>query len=399
MTVVNRLVVLLPGFEHMPVEAHHRRFVREAAKTAPVYDMQLTETAPLKTSRPDAEVATGEFSLHTSGKDWATQTDFVLYGLGDITMFYASRNPLVRLLSGTGALLDFIVTGTFFRFVAVSWRYSLFFLYPVILLGLVVAASFGAYDVASGLVSGSIIVPLVCALMTAGILCWFAHRKLHLLLLLDDWTFAWDIARGQRPGVLQKLDKVVADAETRIGRTPAGTEIVVAAHSLGAICALQVLDAALRRNAPRRYGLLTVGSSLLKVALHPSARALRESVGTVARSNATWIDVQSLTDPMNFYKSDPVRDLHIQDAKSPVLVRVRFRNQLRDEAYRAIRRNLFRVHRQFVFGVEKRTHYSWHAILCGPESFADIAARGGLPCDRPKPAAPAAIKIQGSAAR
>ena len=59
----------------------------------------------------------------------------------------------------------------------------------------------------------------------------------------------------------------------------------------------------------RRYGLLTVGSSLLKVALHPAAQALRKNVETVASSKTIWIDVQSLTDPMNFYKSDPVRDL------------------------------------------------------------------------------------------
>jgi hypothetical protein len=36
------------------------------------------------------------------------------------------------------------------------------------------------------------------------------------------------------------------------------------------------------------------------------------------------------------------------------------------------------VHRQFVFGVEKRSHYSYHAILCGPEPFADVVRRGGL---------------------
>jgi hypothetical protein len=93
------------------------------------------------------------------------------------------------------------------------------------------------------------------------------------------------------------------------------------------------------------------------------------------------VDVQALTDPMNFYKSDPVRDLKLAGGTSPVLVRVRFRSQLCEEAYNAIRRNFFRVHRQFVFGVEKRTHYSWHAILCGPERFANVAAQGGLPCD------------------
>jgi hypothetical protein len=190
------------------------------------------------------------------------------------------------------------------------------------------------------------------------------------------------MARGKRPEVMQKLNNVIADAARRISKAPPDTEIIVAAHSLGAICALPIMDAALQKNSSRRYGLLTVGSSLLKVALHPAAASLRKSVARVAGSNIVWIDAQSLTDPMNFYKSDCVRDLDIAEGKSPVRLQVRFRHQLCDKAYRDIRHDFFRVHRQFVFGVEKRTHYSWHAILCGPQRFAEIAACGGLPCER-----------------
>ena len=50
---------------------------------------------------------------------------------------------------------------------------------------------------------------------------------------------------------MRKLDHVIADAAARIGKAPPDTEIVVAAHSLGAICALQILDAALRRECAR----------------------------------------------------------------------------------------------------------------------------------------------------
>ncbi|MBZ9604099.1 hypothetical protein [Phyllobacterium chamaecytisi] len=396
MSVINRLVVLLPGFEHMPVEAHHRRFTREAAKTAPVYDMSLTQSEPLRVSSTDGGIATGEFSLHTSGEGWSANTDFILYGLGDITLFYASRNPLRRLLSGIIALLDFILTGTFFRFVATSWRYALFFVYPLLICFVILGASYGTGRLAMAYNQTSVPVAPVIALITAILLFWLAASKLHFLLLMDDWTFARDMARGKRPDVMRKLDRVIADAANRISNAPPGTEIVVAAHSLGAVCAIPILDAALRREGSRRYGLLTVGSSLLKVALHPTARTLRESVETVANSKTVWIDVQSLTDPMNFYQSDPVRDLKIKDGKSPILVRVRFRNQLCDEAYKSIRRDFFRVHRQFVFGVEKRTHYSWHAILCGPEQFADVAALGGLRCDQNTPS-PAKLNIAGTA--
>jgi hypothetical protein len=381
MSVADRLVVLLPGFEHMPVEAHHRRFVREARKTAPVYDIQIEETSPLSISVAEGAVSAGKFSLSSSGKDWSSGTDFILYGLGDITMSYAARNPLVRLLSGIAALFDFVLTGTFFRFVATSWRYALFFLYPLVLIAAAIAASFGAGRVARNLGVDGTIIPVALSLLFLIALIWLAARKMHFLLIMDDWAFARDMARGRRPEIMAKVKNVISDAAAHISSAPPNAEIIVAAHSLGAICALQILNAALDRDGSRRYGLLTVGSSLLKVALHPAARSLRKSVETVVHSDVIWVDVQALTDPMNFYKSDPVRDLQLAGGTSPVLVRVRFRSQLCEEAYNAIRRNFFRVHRQFVFGVEKRTHYSWHAILCGPERFANVAAQGGLPCD------------------
>ena len=45
MSQMSRLVLMFPGFEPIPVEAHCRRFVREAAKTAPVYGMTIEPSA------------------------------------------------------------------------------------------------------------------------------------------------------------------------------------------------------------------------------------------------------------------------------------------------------------------------------------------------------------------
>ena len=47
MAVSSRLVLMFPGFEPIPVEAHCRRFVREALKTAPVYGMTMEMSATL----------------------------------------------------------------------------------------------------------------------------------------------------------------------------------------------------------------------------------------------------------------------------------------------------------------------------------------------------------------
>ena len=60
-----------------------------------------------------------------------------------------------------------------------------------------------------------------------------------------------------------------------------------------------------RRGKPLH--IVSSGSSLLKVALHPAAGWLREAVGRVANAPAVyWVEYQALVDVINVYKVDPV---------------------------------------------------------------------------------------------
>ena len=371
MPVTRRLALVFPGFEPIPVEAHCARFIREAKKNAPVYDMAI-ETSEIVFAREG--VSTAAFTVHASGEDWRTDTEIVLYGLGDLNEAYARRGGVLRTLAGLAALADFMVTGTFFRFVRTSWRYGFFFLYPVVLLlaGLligVLVARFMPGDWEFRSVSG--LVAFVLAL-------WLASAKMHFLLMMDDWACARDIARGGSPDIGERIGLIESDMRRRI-ETANVDEILLAAHSFGSITAVLALEFALRHGQkPERIGLLTTGSSLLKVALHPAAAKLREAVVAIIANSLTWIDVQSLTDPINFYGSDPKKALGITAGKGPRIVRVRFRKQLGKSTYRSIKYNFFRVHRQFVYAAERRTGYSFHAILCGPQPLSEIAANGGL---------------------
>ena len=60
----------------------------------------------------------------------------------------------------------------------------------------------------------------------------------------------------------------------------------------------------------RRAAFLTVGSSILKIGLHPAAERLRRLVGRIgAEKPLFWVEYQAKVDPINFYKTDPVEDL------------------------------------------------------------------------------------------
>lgn len=377
--VTRRLALVFPGFEPMPVEAHMQRFTREAQKNAPVYGMRCTIGIPVFQDAAADRPTTGEVDVAAEGDGWRTRSAVVVYGLGDLNALYAGRPRVVRLMRGLGALGAFVLTGTVFRFAVTSWRYVLFFLYPVLLTLVMLALAAGAALVPAGIFgSAHLLWSLPLGLAVFWLLFLFAARHMHYLLMMDDWACARDIARGAAPEIGARIALIGADLRARVEATDA-EEIVFAAHSFGAITAMLVLARALEGGlAASRAGLLTAGSSLLKVALHPASRELRAATAKVVDAGCPWLDVQSLTDPMNFYGANPAKVLSIPGGRQPNTVKVRFRNQLSPETYRAIRRNFFRVHRQFVFAAERRHAYSFHAILLGPERFEDVALRGGL---------------------
>ncbi len=381
MSVARQLALVFPGFETMPVEAHCAQFIREAKKNAPVYGMEIAIGAPDFTRQ---DIGAGAFSVDASGEGWHTATDIVVYGLGDLNEAYSERGPLLRTLTGLAALLDFFFTGTFFKFVATSWRYGLFFLFPVVtfLAAALLALAAGHF------LPGGWEFRWVAGVVVFLALLWFASARMHFLLMMDDWTCARDIARGSRPEISERIAGVAADIRSRIGAKNV-EEVVLAAHSFGAITAVMALDSVQRSTGEMpQTGLLTVGSSLLKVALHPRAEKLRQAVAAVISGRIDWIDVQSLTDPINFYGSDPQNALGLHKGAGPHILHVRFRNQLSEKTYRAIKYNFFRVHRQFVYAVEKWSAYSFHAILCGPQPFADIAVSGLKKWTKPSTAQP-----------
>ena len=199
---------------------------------------------------------------------------------------------------------------------------------------------------------------------------------------MDDWSFARDLARGRNAWLSRLEAAISADVAGRIAAFQ-GDEVVFAAHSLGAVPAIRSLAHALQHRPEAhiaRVGLMTVGSSLLKIALHPRAAALRESIARVARSPCPWLEVQSVSDPISFYRSNPVEALGLGPAARIRVMRISFRAQLTAQTYKRIRLNLFKMHRQFVRAVEKPSAYSFHVILCGPAPFAAVAGgeRAGL---------------------
>ena len=155
-------------------------------------------------------------------------------------------------------------------------------------------------------------------------------------------------------------------------RAGAVDEILLLGHSLGAVLAVDALDRALQRKPDLgsrgpRLALVTAGSSILKIGLHRAAGRLRDALVRVSRAPGLfWVDYQALADVMNFYRADPVRECGLQPTGRPIIRSVRIRHMLQPASYSRVRRNLYRLHCQFVSGNERRAIYDYFMLVCGP---------------------------------
>jgi hypothetical protein len=284
------------------------------------------------------------------------------------------RRPIWRQVPlGLIAFLDFVAGGALWGYFRTNWRYAGFFLYPFVVVGIMVAlaalagswAAEAAYSNLVGLVAGS---------LAFGILMRWPGRRLHLSRLLGDWIFSRSYLRAGDSALGPRLD-AAAQAIAMASRMCDADEILVIGHSLGAVLAVDLLDRALRLEPAlgrtgARSAFVAIGSSILKIGLHRSARKFRAAVARIASAPGIfWAEYQALTDVMNFYKTDPVTAMGLKTTRHPAVRVVRLSRMLDPSAYRRIRRNFLRVHYQFVSANDRRAAYDYFMMVCGPLSI------------------------------
>lgn len=402
--VRKRCFVQIRGYELAGSADCHRRFVREMARFQKTWNVAAAVSPPRGSSSDPMTI----WTVAAHGPNWRTATDFHYFRWDDFVAADAATSELFRFPRGTAALLEFILTGTAFKYFIVAWRYGLFFLVPVVavaaIIGLSIALSRFAV-VHSGLPYPLLWAPAL-ALVIIAVLRVVFGRLLSLRYMLDDWSFARDLAHRARQGLEQRLDHFAREL-VRLDRDSDADEIVVHGHSLGAALSVIMVDRALqldpqlgRRGKP--LYLVSAGSSLLKVALHPAAGWLRETTRRVGNAAALrWVEYQALADVINVYKVDPLVALGLPAAGKPAVKIIRIRHMLEDATYQRLHLDFLRVHRQTVMGNERRYFYDYYMLCCGPlavaewvdrphQSVAGFAADGALVDDIAAPAAVAA---------
>jgi hypothetical protein len=375
--VRKRCFVQMTGYEPVGPEHQHRRFIREMGRFQKAWNVRGSVT-PLKMS---AEGAVASWTIETSGPNWRVATEFHWFRWDDFVAADTAMSDWWRFPLGIAALMEFILTGTVVRYFILAWRYGAFFLSPLIyVLGMmwlsIAATRFIVIHV--GLPYHMVLAPLLWLGIFAG-LRWTFGRIVHIGYALDDWYFARDFIHRTRPEVHERLERLAHEL-VRLVRETDADEIVIDGHSLGAPLSLVVIDRALQLDPQLRTGtkpihVVSTGSSLLKLALHPAAGWLREVIRRVANTPAVyWVEYQALVDIINVYKVDPVVAVGLPPTGKPIVKIIRIRMMVEEHTYRRFRLNFLRIHRQAVMGNERRYFYDYYMLCCGPVALVDRVA-------------------------
>ncbi|HEY6703966.1 MAG TPA: hypothetical protein VI010_07700 [Xanthobacteraceae bacterium] len=375
--VKRRHVYHVAGYDPIDAGAQYRRFTRQLE----VFQRTWNVDAALSELELAEKESRAWWRVNARGPNWQVEAVHEVLLWDDIVRGDFKRALPARLLDAARVYLDYIVTGTMFRYVAANPRYATFFLYPIVALALFAAGGWFVARLLTGLIGlegiGAAAVGLIAGLAVFyGLLQW-PGRRWRVEQLLDDWICAHDYLRGRRADIDARLDRFAETLITQV-RAGAADEIVLVGHSLGAMLVLDLLVRALARDGDlgRRAAalcVLTVGATIPKFALHPRAEDIRRKVARIANEpSIAWAEYQSRDDTISFYKFDPVALRRIDDDRldaKPVIRRVQIHDMLLPETFARCRRNVLRLHYRSVMANDRRAPYDYFMMVAGPVSF------------------------------
>jgi pimeloyl-ACP methyl ester carboxylesterase len=377
--VARRAVFHIGGYERNDAGCFFRRLERELERFRACWSVSAT-LGPVSSDGPEAATAT---LVYDDGLR-RTETDLTFLDYDDLVASERARPALRRLRDYAAAFAGYVASGTAAAFFRANWRFGLFFLYPVLgwsvplLAGCLVWAALRVLPL-----PGAEIAAAVLGVATALAMLRHLARKLMLFHVKGLWIAAFAVAHGRAPAFERRLDAWAALVEKRLA-ADRFDEILFVGHSFGGAL---VLDLAARHAARvaaaggvPAFHVFTVGSTAPMVAMHPLAETARERLRFLAsRPGVQWVDVQALIDPINFFRCDPMVLAGVPNPRAvpfPFVYEVRIRDMVDPDFYATMKRNVFRIHYQFVSANTRRYGYDYPMLCFGPMPIPHAVARG-----------------------
>lgn len=374
-----KTLIHFSGFEPQSAADQKERLIRSALMSAKAWGFE--------TEISGRELDDGVFTITTKGRNWTAETNGETISIGQFVNNYAKRPFLDRVLSGYSAFFKLITSGAWFSYARHVWRFSLFALFPFVFftLGLLGAAIIGLSPLIIDNIP-KIGLPVTLLVGFAGFRYLFlpySHR-LYTLMQFDDWRFAKQMAEWKDSALINWVEEQADHLAQKL--TKNSGDITITSHSMGGVVAAHVIGRMLERTPDifegRKVFFVQLGGAVMQSAWIKPATTLRQRVGLIARHpNVTWLEVQCLTDPVNFYKCDPIKHSGFGDLPPVRTLKIRFKSMLEKGHYKRIQFDIMRMHRQFILGPDVPSNYDFASLAFGPlspEAYFDASQNSQL---------------------
>jgi hypothetical protein len=384
--VKRRHVFYVGGYDAQGAEGYYRLFVRESKRFLKVWPIEV-HVGDLKIDSDDLAY----WNIEAAGPNWQVAIRYEFLRLEHFLRANLAQ-PLTRQLARAAWwAVDDLITGALWRISRSSWRFALHLAYLQLMLVLWIAMAVAGGSLAAVLTMRFVNLPTpitaVIALV-AGVAIFLLLRPLadrwFILQVANCWPHIREFARGKATGYDRPIDILAVRIVAAASANEADELVVIGHSSGGAIGAAVVaraleLDPDLFRHHPRLV-LMTLGSLLPALTLHPAADRLRGAVRRLAMERSlVWVDCQSRKDWLNFWGVDPLEASGVELGQRRCSLRiwqVRFRDMLSPDSIRRMQWNLLRMHYQFIMANEARSPYDFFMLVCGPASVTDWASAG-----------------------
>jgi hypothetical protein len=381
-----RHVIYVSGYDPRGAQGYFDLLRRSCERFRHLWPIAATPRA----GEPDSEDF-AHWQLEMRGADWQVATRYDFLRMEKFIRADMALPTPRQFFRGLGWYANDVISGAQFRIFRAAWRFELHLLYFRLL-----TAAWAAAAVLIALIVGRILndnfgLPLAASVIVAvaaGTAALYALRPLAQRWRVVQIASCWSTLRRFGRGKPTWIDRMVETGARRlVAAAHAGEadEIALVGHSTGGAVACAIMSRAIELDPQLGKSgvpavLVTLGSVMPAVALHPSARSMRAIVAKLAiAKNFAWIDCQSRKDVMCFANFDPVAGIGLRQLGAarcnPLLWRISFKDMIAPKAYNRFRWNHFRVHYQYIMAGDRPAPYDYLLLVGGPMPIAEWPTR------------------------
>ena len=372
--VKRRLVFYFSGFDPRGPSHYHTLYGEQGKLHAPLNGLNLE----VGKRRRSGKLANA-WTITSNGGETVTDYEFLRWD--DIIRARWPKNEWQLLKSAVPTYWVFLKANLVGQLLKIAWPSALTVSYPIIaFLGLLLLG------LALAVVAGFLL-PLYAGLpLAAGILVgtiflgrWLDDRFRSFWLLrvygaMQPWAY------GKIPELDERIREFAQHMVEKI-RASEADEVLLVGHSVGSILTVSLVAELLKLDPElgtkqQVFGLVTLGNCLPLVSLLPGSKQLREDLKIVATApGVRWLDFSARRDGASVTQVDPLKVSGISRPKNgpirPQQFPVRIVKMFPPAVYAVIKKDIFRIHFQYIMAGELLTDYDFFAITAGPLSLAE----------------------------